>query len=58
MIELGTCILCAFMGAGIAMIVQKAALKRYFDLVECLWNNDLKRIDARIDALIAKNERA
>lgn len=57
MIELVSCILCAFMGAGIAILFQKVALNRYFDLVECLWNNDLKRIDQRINALIAKKER-
>lgn len=51
MIELGTCILCAFIGAGIAIVMQRRALNKYFDLVECLWGNDLKIIQDRLDAL-------
>ena len=54
MIELTECIICAFIGAGIAIIVQKTTLNRYFDLVECLWNQDLKRLNSRIDTLQSK----
>lgn len=52
MIELTECIICAFIGAGIAIIVQKATLNRYSDLVECLWNQDLKRVNDRIDRIL------
>lgn len=57
MVELGTCLFCGFVGAGIAILLQRGALNKYFDLVEILWTNDLKRIHDRIDALIAREER-
>lgn len=57
MVELGTCILCGFIGAGIAIIAQRTALTRYFDLVECLWSNDLKRIEDRMAALGVRIQR-
>jgi len=52
MIELGACILSGFTGAGIAILCQRSGLNKYFSLVECLWTNDLKRIDDRISSLI------
>lgn len=51
MIEFGTCVLCAFMGAGVAILVQKSSLVRYFNLVECFWNSDITGINNRIDRL-------
>lgn len=54
MIELGTCILCGFIGAGIAIVAQKSALNKYFNLVECLWDNDMRRINDRIDEILVE----
>lgn len=54
MIELGTCILCSFIGAGMAVLAQRSGLGRYFALVECLWVNDIKRLDDKLDTLIKR----
>lgn len=51
MIELGTCILCSFIGAGVAILCQRSSLNKYFTLVECLWNRDLTAIDRNIEHL-------
>ena len=57
MIELGTCILCSFIGAGMAVLAQRSGLGRYFTLVECLWVNDIKRLDDKIDTLMKRIDR-
>lgn len=38
-------------GAALAILGHRAALENYYALVESLWNNDLKRINNRIDDL-------
>ena len=44
-------------GGCIAVLCQQHGLRRYFDLVEQLWTNDLDGIDRRIDALSRIKER-
>lgn len=51
MIDLIACVSSAFIGAAIALLCQRTSLNRYFELVECLWSQDMERLNKRIDKL-------